>query len=156
MKTAVLPLSVLYERDETAWLELMSNLAAEGRYAEMDYPNLSEYLADMAKRDRREVSSRLVVLLTHLLKWEHQPDHRSGSWQGTILEQRRELRKLLDSGTLSNHAISVLAEAYADARKQAAAETTLPRGTFPAECGWTLESLLADEEEGAPEPGADA
>src|SRR5437588_13004484 len=129
--TALAPLNVLFERDETAWLEIMSRLAAQGRYAEMDYPNLSEYLADMAKRDRREVSSRLVVLLTHLLKWEHQPDHRSGSWQGTILEQRRELRKLLESGTLYNHATSVLAEAYADARKQAAAETTLPRGTFP-------------------------
>ena len=150
--TATLPLSVLYERDETAWLEVMSNLAAEGRFAEMDHPNLSEYLADMAKRDRREVSSRLVVLLTHLLKWEHQSDHRSGSWHGTILEQRRELRKLLDSATLYDHALSVLADAYADARKQAAAETTLPRGTFPAECGWELESLLADEEEDAPAP----
>jgi hypothetical protein len=104
-------------------------------------------LSVLYERDRREVSSRLVVLLTHLLKWEHQPDHRSGSWQGTILEQRRELRKLLESGTLSNHAVSVLAEAYADARKQAAAETMLPRGTFPAECRWDLESLLVDEED---------
>ena len=147
--TDLLPLSVLYERDETAWLEVMSNLAADGRYAEMDHLNLSEYLADMAKRDRREVSSRLVVLLTHLLKWEHQPDHRSGAWQGTILEQRRELRKMLESGTLYNHAVAVLAEAYADARKQAAVETALPRGTFPAECGWDLESLLAEEEDDA-------
>ena len=63
--------------------------------AEMDYQNLSEYLADMARRDRREVFSRLVVLLSHLLKWEHQPEKRSGSWRGTILEQRRELRQLL-------------------------------------------------------------
>ncbi len=149
--TVVLPLSTLFERDETAWLEIMSHLAAEGRYAEMDHSNLSEYLADMAKRDRREVSSRLVTLLTHLLKWEYQPDRRSGSWQGTILEQRRELRKLLDSGTLHNHALSVLAEAYADARRQVAAETGLPRGTFPVECSWDLESLLADDED--PEPG---
>jgi Domain of unknown function DUF29 len=146
--TEVSPLSVLYERDETAWLEAMSKLAAEGRYAEMDHLNLSEYLADMAKRDRREVSSRLVTLLAHLLKWVHQPEQRAGSWQGTILEQRRELRKLLESGTLHNHAVSVLAEAYADARKQAAAETGLPRATFPAECSWDLESLLADEDVG--------
>src|ERR1700716_4121211 len=101
----MLPLSTLFDRDETAWLEIMSQMAAEGRHAEMEYPNLSEYLADMAKRDRREVSSRLVTLLTHLLKWEHQPDQRSGSWRGTILEQRRELRKLLESGTLYNHAL---------------------------------------------------
>jgi hypothetical protein len=150
--TEMLPLNILFERDETAWLEVMSQLAAERRYAEMDHSNLSEYLADMAKRDRREVSSRLVTLLAHLLKWEHQPDHRSGSWQGTILEQRRELRKLLESGTLHNHAISVLAEAYADARKQAAAETGLSRGIFPVECAWDLESLLADEEDA--DPGA--
>jgi hypothetical protein len=143
--TKVSPLRVLYERDETAWLEAMSDLAAQGRYAEMDHLNLSEYLADMAKRDRREVSSRLVTLLAHLLKWEHQPDQRSGSWQGTILEQRRELRKLLASGTLHNHAVSVLAEAYADARKQAAAETGLPRAKFPAKCSWDLDGLLADD-----------
>src|SRR6266540_3178234 len=98
--TVMLPLSALFERDETAWLEIMSHLAAEGRFVEMDHINLSEYLADMAKRDRREVSSRLVVLLTHLLKWEHQPSNRTGSWRGSILEQRRELRKLLESGTL--------------------------------------------------------
>ncbi len=145
--TEMLPLSLLYEQDETAWLEVMSNLAAQGRYGEMDHSNLSGYLADMAKRDRREVSSRLTLLLTHLLKWGYQPDRRSGSWQGTILTQRREFHQLLDSGTLHNHAISILAECYADARHQAAIETELPRGTFPVECRWDLESLLADEDE---------
>jgi hypothetical protein len=144
--TEQLPLGVLFEQDETAWLETMSHLALAGRYAEMDYANLSEYLTDMANRDRREVFSRLVSLLLHLLKWEHQPDRRSGSWQGTILEQRHELRKLLESGTLQNHALAVLAEAYADARKRAAAEMGLARGTFPVECFWDLESLLADVE----------
>jgi hypothetical protein len=148
-----LPLSLLFERDETAWLEIMSHLAAEGRSAEMDFPNLSEYLADMAKRDRREVSSRIVTLLIHLLKWEYQSDRRTGSWRGTILEQRRELRKLLESGALRNHALAVLAEAYTDACQQAAAETGLPRGTFPVECSWDLEHLLADDDEDA-EPGA--
>lgn len=42
--------------------------------------------------------------------------------------------------------LSVLVEAYADARKQAAAETGLSRGTFPAECDWNLDTLLAEEE----------
>jgi hypothetical protein len=143
--TELSPLSLLYAQDETAWLEAMSALAAQGRCAEMDHLNLSEYLADMAKRDRREVFSRLVVLLTHLLKWEHQPEERTRAWQGTIVEQRRELRKLLESGTLQNHAVAVLAEAYADARTQAAAETGLPRATFPAEWELDLESLLAEQ-----------
>ena len=145
MATAeALELSVLYERDETAWLEAMSALAASGPHAEMDYQNLSEYLADMARRDRREVFSRLVVLLTHLLKWEHQPGKRSGSWRGTIMEQRRELRQLLESGTLRNHAAAVLADAYAAARRQAAAESELPLQVFPPNDGRDIDELLAE------------
>ena len=139
-----LQLSVLYERDETAWLEAMSALAASGRFSDMDFEHLSKYLADMAGRDRREVFSRLVVLLTHLLKWEHQPKHRSGSWRGTMREQRRELRQLLESGTLRNHAESVLAEAYAEARRQAADETELSLEVFPLEDHRSLDELLAE------------
>jgi hypothetical protein len=141
---AALDLSVLYERDETAWLEAMSALAASGRYSEMDYLHLSEYLADMAKRDRREVFSRLVVLLTHLLKWEHQPERRSGSWRGTIREQRRELRQLLESATLRNYAEAMLSDAYAEARRQAADETELSLDTFPTEDARGVDEFLAD------------
>jgi Domain of unknown function DUF29 len=145
MATAeALDLRVLYERDETAWLEAMSALAASGRYPEMDYTHLSEYLADMAKLDRREVFSRLVVLLCHLLKWEYQPQNRSGSWRGTIREQRRELRQLLESRTLRSHAETVLAEAYAEARRQAADETELNLDAFPADDALGLDELLAE------------
>lgn len=145
MATAdVVDLTMLYERDETAWLDAMAALAASGRYAEMDFQHLSEYLTDMARRDRREVFSRLVVLLSHLLKWEYQPEHRSGSWRGTIREQRRELRQLVESGTLRNHAESVLAEAYAEARRQAADETELSLDAFPVEDTRTLDELLAE------------
>src|SRR6516165_4071415 len=147
MATAeALDLTLLYERDETAWLEAMSSLAASGRFAEMDYRHLSEYLADMAKRDRREVFSRLVVLLSRLLKWEHQPDRRSGSWRGTIREQRRELRQLFESSTLRNHAQAVLEDAYSEARRQAADETELNLDVFPVDNARSLDELLADPE----------
>jgi hypothetical protein len=142
-------LASLYEADETAWLDQTAELVRCGHFDEIDQANLAEYLTDMAQRDRREVYSRLVVLLAHLLKWEYQPGQRSGSWRGTILEQQRELRQLLESGTLYNHATAVLADAYADARKQAAAETGLARGMFPGECGWNLDSVLADQDEEA-------
>jgi hypothetical protein len=70
---------------------------------------------------------------------------RSGSWKGTIREQRRELRQLLESGTLRNHAQAVLEETYAEARKQAADETELPIDTFLAALSAGLDELLADE-----------
>jgi hypothetical protein len=134
----------LYDQDETAWLEIMATLAAGGRYAEMDYQHLSEYLSDMANRDRREVYSRLVTLLCQLLKWHHQPDRRSGSWRGTLREQRRELRQLLESCTLRNHAEAVLAHAHAEARRQAADETEPKLEVFPVELDLGLEELLAE------------
>jgi hypothetical protein len=62
------PLSALYAEDETAWLEAMAELTAQGRLEELDVPNLAEYLTDMARRDRREVKRRLAVLLARVLK----------------------------------------------------------------------------------------
>src|SRR5947209_4833297 len=144
MTTAqALPLSVLYEQDETAWLEAMSDLIRSGRLDEVDYPNLAEYLADMARRDRREVESRLTVLIAHALKWARQPDRRSGGRKGTVIEQRQELEGLVSRGVLRKHAEAVLADVYGKAVERAAAETGLPAETFPAACPYTLEQLLS-------------
>jgi Domain of unknown function DUF29 len=139
-----IPLADLYELDETARLGAMAALAAQQRYAEIDYPHLSEYLTDRVRRDRREVFSRLVVLTAHLLTWRYQPDRRSGSWRGTIRGQRRELWQLPDSGTLRNHAEAVPADAYAEARRQAADAAEVGAETFPAVCVWGVDDLLAE------------
>ncbi len=141
--TELLPLSLLYEQDETAWLETMSILVAEGKIAEIDFQNLSEYLSDMAGRDRREVTSRLGLLIAHLLKWEHQPSRQSGSWRETIEVQRQELADLLESGTLRNHATEVLAKAYENAVRQAVSETGLAESAFAAECPYPLNEVLS-------------
>lgn len=136
--------ATLYEVDETAWLEATAELLRQGRLEAVELDTLAEYLTDMTRRDRREVYSRLVTLLAHLLKWDYQPERRSGSWLASILEQQRELRQLLESGTLRNHADAVFADAYTEARKQAAAETGLARGAFPEQCPWDLSGALAD------------
>lgn len=134
---------VLYEQDETAWLEAMAELIRMGRRDEVDYPNLAEYLADMARRDRREVTSRLSVLVAHLLKWRHQPERQTGSWRGTVEIQRQELAELLESGVLRNHAGEVLGKAYANGVRQAVAETGLPEVAFPAGCPDSLDEILS-------------
>ncbi|MEX0700520.1 MAG: DUF29 domain-containing protein [Planctomycetales bacterium] len=136
-------LRVLYQQDETAWLEAMAELLRLGRLDEVDYPNLAEYLADMARRDRREVENRLIVLLAHALKWACQPDRRSGSWKSTIIEQRQELEGLASRGVLRNHAEAVLADMHRKAVERAAAETGLPAETFPEVCPYTLDQLLS-------------
>src|SRR5258708_37977628 len=97
-------LAELYEADETAWLDVMAELIEQDRLGDLDYPHLREFLHDTAGRDRREVESRLTTLLAHLLKWEFQPDHRTRSWRGTIIEQRQKLALDASQGVLRNHA----------------------------------------------------
>jgi hypothetical protein len=136
-------LSELYLLDETAWLERMAELARLGDTAEMDHEHLAEYLFDMAKRDQRETLRRLVVLLVHLLKWEHQPNKRTRSWELTIDEQREELLEILESATLRTHAESSLPKAYRKAVRRAAVETELDESVFSETCPYTLEQILS-------------
>ena len=61
----------------------------------LDWENLAEEIKSMGGRDRRELESRLAVVLLHLLKWQEQPALRGSSWRKTLRTQRREIRKLL-------------------------------------------------------------
>jgi hypothetical protein len=135
----------LYEQDETAWLEQTALLIAQCRFDEVDHAHLSEYLTDMARRDRREVLHRVTVLLLHMLKWEHQPDQRTASWQATIRHQRQELRDLFESRTLENHAREVLAIGYGRAVQQVAAATDKDITAFPTTCPWPLEDVVPSQ-----------
>jgi len=139
------PLADLYEQDETAWLDAMARLVAERRWEEVDAENLSEFLTDMARRDRREAKSRLTILLAHLLKWQYQPAKRTGSWKATILVQHREVTADAESGVIRNHIEEVLAAAYADAKKEAAAETGLRITELPTDSPYSLDQLLSDD-----------
>ena len=138
-------LADLYEVDETAWLEESSRLIRAGRLDALDTEHLATYLEDMAIRDRREVNSRLRVLVTHLLKWRYQSEKRSRSWIQTIDNQRFELEGLLEGGTLRKHAEGAVAKIYPSAVKSAANQARLPKSAFPAECPFTLDQILTEE-----------
>lgn len=139
------PLEALFESDETAWLDSMAEIIAQGRLTEIDQKHLAEYLSDMAKRDRREVNSRLAVLLAHLLKWHHQPAQRTDSWRVTIERERQELLDILEAGTLRNHAEESFERSYEKAVRQVIAETRLARDNFPAMSPWTLDEALTGQ-----------
>jgi len=141
---STLPLAALYHCDETAWLEEMAALARAGDVVAMDCKHLAEYLSDMAKRDKREVVSRLAILLLHLLKWDRQPEKQTRSWELSIREQREELQELLESGLLRNFAEQELPNAYRKAVRRAAVETDLSESEFPTECPFALEQVLAE------------
>jgi hypothetical protein len=136
-------LAAMYEPDETAWLETTSRLIREGRLDELDYDNLASYLDDMARRDRREVVSRLTNLLAHILKWIYAARMRSVDSQLAILNERHELSGLV-TGVLRTHAEVSLASCYEHAAELAAIETEVPVNSLPAECPYTLDWILTE------------
>lgn len=134
-----------YEEDLYGWAMQTARLVRDGRYEEIDALHLAEELESMGKSERRALEHRLVVLLVHLLKWEHQPDQRSKSWQRTLIEQRKQLARLLkDSPSLRPKLPELLGDAYESAVRWAADETGLDESDFPAACVYPLERIIDD------------
>ncbi len=97
----------------------------------------------MGRTEKRELISRLSVLLLHLLKWRYQPEKRSPSWEASIRVQRNRLADHLDDNpSLKSLLPQALASAYRDAALEAVAETGLAGAAFPAACPWTVEQVL--------------
>jgi Domain of unknown function DUF29 len=133
----------LYDRDFNLWIQEHILLLKEARFNEIDTVHLVEELEDMGKRDKRELKSRLRVLIAHLLKWQFQPEGRGTSWESSINEQRLEIIFLLkDMPSLKNLIDSAIMEIYADAVDWASDETKLAQTVFPPQCPFSQEQLL--------------
>lgn len=129
-----IPDAGLYDEDFVAWIERQAALLRSGTLTALDRANLAEELEDMGKAKRQELRNRLEVLLTHLLKYQFQPAMRTGSWLGTIGEQRHRIEDVVEE---SSSLRPLLAESLEDAKiykravQKAALETGLPASTFP-------------------------
>lgn len=136
----------LYETDFVQWIETTVEQLRSQNYSCVDWQNLIEEIEDMSRRERKSLKSNLVVILLHLLKWQHQPELRSGSWRGSIREHRRRVNDdLKDSPSLIPYFQEVFAECYTNAREQAADDTGLPLETFPVNCLYLPEQVLKAE-----------
>lgn len=137
---------LLYETDYLQWIETTVERLRKGDYDEIDWDNLIDEIEDMGRSQRHKLNSNLVVVLLHLLKWQYQPEKRTGSWEASLLEHRRRIRDAMrDSPSLKPYLEAILAESHIAARKQAKAETGLPLETFPSECLYDVTSILDDD-----------
>ena len=138
-------ITTLYDRDYLLWIETTLQRLRDRDYDHVDWVNLLEEIEDMGKSERRSIKSNLTVVLMHLLKWEFQPQFRTGSWAGSITQHRtRILYALEDSPSLKNYLPEVLEAAYSRARKEASEETKLPLSIFPVDCPYAIEQVLDD------------
>lgn len=136
----------LYDQDFYVWTMEQADLLRRRKPDWMDWNNVAEELESMGKRDRRELLSRLILVLMHLAKWQWQKDKRSPSWQSTINIQRLKLRLILDdSPSLRSFLEYSMQESWEGAISKAANETGLPTSAFPESCPWDIDKqILAD------------
>jgi uncharacterized protein DUF29 len=135
--------SPLYDRDFYAWSREQAELLRAGKLAQADIEHIAEEIDSMGRTEKRELISRLSVLLLHLLKWRYQPEKRGPSWEASIHVQRYDIEDHLDDNpSLKPLLPQALASAYRRASLEAVAETGLPGATFPEACPWTVEQVL--------------
>jgi hypothetical protein len=127
----------LHDNDFYAWSIEQAALLRAGRVGEADLATIAEEIESMGKTEKRELVSRLTVLLLHLLKWERQPAGRGNTWRLSIANARDEIRDLLDDNPSLKPVIDdVMTSAYRYARRKAAIETDMSEDIFSAQCPW--------------------
>jgi|HubBroStandDraft_1064217.scaffolds.fasta_scaffold354328_2 hypothetical protein len=135
--------ATLYDTDLYAWANEQAALLRAGRLSELDIENIAEEIESMARSEKRELTSRLTVLLVHLLKWRYQPALQSRSWQQTIEEQRIQLEDhLAENPSLKSQLDEIMAKAYRLAGIRAERETGLLRTSFPLTCPFTFDEAM--------------
>jgi hypothetical protein len=138
--------AVAYDEDFFAWTQEQARLLREGELSQIDIENVAEELESMGRSDKRELRSRLVLLIMHLLKWQYQPGFRSRSWTSTIGEQRGQIKEMLEeSPSLLPTITTDLGRTYRLARIKAVGETGLSETTFPEKCPYTPEQILSED-----------
>ena len=86
----------LYDRDFYAWANEQAALLRAGKLMEADIQNIAEEIESMGRSEKRELVSRLTVLLLHLLKWQFQPGLRGTSWRLSIENTRYQLEEHIE------------------------------------------------------------
>lgn len=60
----------LYEADFYAWTAQQAAAIRARQWERLDIENLAEEIESLGRAERRELESRLAILVGHLLKWQ--------------------------------------------------------------------------------------
>jgi len=140
------PKTSLYEQDFYLWIQETVEILKKGQLEQLDIENLIEEVDSMGKSQRKELKTRLTVLIEHLLKlqyWTTEKDYNARGWRNTIVEQRRQIAyTLVDSPSLKAIINDMFLDCYQDARNDTLRKYQLPSTLFPQESPFSLFEVL--------------
>lgn len=134
-----------YETDVVAWANEQAALLRSGKLSSIDIEHIAEEIEDVGKSEQRELASRMVVLLAHLLKWQFQPSKQSKSWQHTLRTQRKDIAYVISEAPSLRSKFDDakwLDLVWAKAKALAESETGMDIDVFPELCAWSISDVL--------------
>jgi Domain of unknown function DUF29 len=135
-----------YEKDVVLWAQQQAALLRSGQFSKLDVEHVADEIEDVGKTEKRELASRMAVLLAHLLKWRAQPDRRTRSWRSMINEQRKRVAlapEEIPSVRTTLAEPKWRAAVWSDARVIAMTDTGLEGEAFPDEWPWSADQALS-------------
>lgn len=136
----------LYDQDFYLWIQTTIQHLQERNLEQLDIENLIEEIDSMGRSEKKELKTRLVVLIEHLLKlqyWIEEKDDNARGWRNTVVEQRRQITyTLADSPSLKAILNDVFLPCYQDAKKDTINKYQLPSNLFPEEPPFSLAQVI--------------
>jgi hypothetical protein len=143
MDGTVVEQSIDPDLDEHAWLIQQAKVLRARRLKTLDIENVAEFLESMARKDVREMTSRLCILYAHLLKFQLEPQRAGRSWALSVINSQHALAEFIDAPSLRREAEAHLPKVWERACTRASIETGLPRSALPRRNPWTLDQAMA-------------
>lgn len=134
----------LYQRDPYSWALAQARALRERRAGELDWENLAEEVADLARRDARALQSNCELFIAHLLKLSHAPEslrrRNQRLWRLHARNARRRIADLLaENPGLKNRTDELFARAWPYGRDEALIGLRCDDSSLPNICPWTFE-----------------
>ena len=132
------------DSDFAAWIYDQVAALREGRFSDLDIDDLTDEVESLAKRDFRKLRSYLRVIITHMLKWDWQPERRDVSWRKSINASRERVwGELASSPSFRPRIAEAIEQVFASARLKAWDET----GVFkferePKTCPYSWDEIM--------------
>lgn len=137
----------LYEQDFYAWTFHQANLLKQRKFEQIDLMNIIGEIEALGGHLRNEISSRMVVLIAHLLKWQFQPEFcdTHSLWLYTIKEHRIHIQIIVDDMPslkkfLQNN--EWFKQQWKRSLVLAYDEIQLEKSFLPSEPIWSVEQIL--------------
>jgi hypothetical protein len=133
-----------YDEDFAAWLQAQADLLREGRFGDLDVPNLVEEVESVGRSEFRAFTSAIELIIFHMLKWDYQHEYRGQSWRKSINDQRSAVRKLLKANPSFKARIEeAIEDAYIGMPDAVDAETGVPAHRVPQACPYSWDEIMA-------------